>query len=587
MEIALPIIALGSFYIVSKNYNKNKENFESFGKKTNYLPNTNLPEKNYPILTQKQIEDTVQNYPNPNVATDQYFDQNVYENKSNMGVDVGNNIQKIYSLSGNYLESSEFKHANMIPFFGAKIKGQVYNNNNAENVLDNMVGSGSQVIKKIEQAPLFKPQENAQWTNGAPNSSDFYQSRVNPAMRNHMVKPFESERVGPGLDQGYGIDGSNGFNSGMEARDKWLPKTVDELRTVNNPKQEYDLFGLEGPAQTVIKNVGIQGKVEKYNPDSFFINSQDRWLTTVGSEKGNRPIAEEVFQTSHRAYESNSYVGVPVGVDKVAGHAPMNFEPSKRVSAVDNNIVNHSTAVGRASFETIENQHKSHSILNNNRAINQQNTTFGAHFNRALGAVIAPIMDIVKPTKKEEFSNNIRVYGNLASNVSSNYVVNTAQQLPTTVKETTLHTSRGNIGGNQMYSNLYDINEYQPIHNQRDETTINTYIAPGGSNYGARNVDADYRQHNNDLKTIEGRTPIGNINLFNNDMNIQINRQNGNTENGRFNPASSIIKMPALVENYGAQHGPKNSIPNDDRIQPWVVDGFKTNPYTHSLTFSV
>ena len=26
-----------------------------------------------------------------------------------------------------------------------------------------MIGSGSQVIKKIEQAPLFKPEENMQW----------------------------------------------------------------------------------------------------------------------------------------------------------------------------------------------------------------------------------------------------------------------------------------------------------------------------------------------------------------------------------------------------------------------------------------
>uniref|UniRef100_A0A6C0H553 Uncharacterized protein n=1 Tax=viral metagenome TaxID=1070528 RepID=A0A6C0H553_9ZZZZ len=584
MEIALPILALGSFYIVSKN---NKENFKSMGQKNNYLPNTNLPVKNYPITTKQQIDDSVNYYPDPNTATDIYFDQNVYENNSNKHKRVGNNIQQIYSLTGDYVNSSEFKHANMVPFFGSKIKGQIYNNNNSETILDNMVGSGSQVIKKIEQAPLFKPQENMQFNNGTPNNSDFYQSRQNPAMRNHMVKPFESVHVGPGLDQGYSDKGSLGFNSGMEARDKWLPKTVDELRTNNNPKQTFDLVGLEGPAHSAITNLGIQGKVEKYRPDGFFINTQDRWLTTVGAEKGNRPISEEIFQNSHRAWDTNSYIGVPVGVDKHAGHAPVNFEQSKRISVSETNHVNHSNAVSQTPFQSIENHHNNHSILKNNRSVNHQSTNFGNIFSRSIIASIAPIVDAFKPTRKEEFTDNIRVFGNIGSTVSSNYVIDSTKPLPTTIKETTLHASRGNIGTGQMFSNNYDINNFQPIHNQRDNTTENNYVPPGGSNYGMRNVDAEYRQHNNDLKTTEGRTPIGNISLYSGNINMQINKQNGNTENNRFNPPASIIKIPAHVENYGMQHGPNNPIENYDRIQPWVVDAFKENPYTHSLTNAV
>lgn len=131
----------------------------------------------------------------------------------NKGVKVGNEIQDIYSLTGDYLDSSNFKHNNMIPFYGAKIKGQLYDANIAESILDNMAGTGSQVIKKIEQAPLFKPQENMQWANGAPNMSDFYQSRVNPGMKISNVKPFDSEYVGPGLNKGYTSEGSGGYNS--------------------------------------------------------------------------------------------------------------------------------------------------------------------------------------------------------------------------------------------------------------------------------------------------------------------------------------------------------------------------------------
>ena len=99
-------------------------------------------------------------------------------------------------IKWNYLDSNEFKHNNMVPFNGGKIRGNTYDMNLSETILDNMVGSGSNVIKKIEQAPLFKPEDNMSYPNGTPNSSDFFQSRVNPGMRNSNNKPFESQRVG-------------------------------------------------------------------------------------------------------------------------------------------------------------------------------------------------------------------------------------------------------------------------------------------------------------------------------------------------------------------------------------------------------
>jgi len=174
MEIAIPMIALGGMYVIANQPPSNsssaqksrlekglkriqQEEFTNMGERR-VLPNTNTPPQNYPVTNLNQLVDTVQNYANPNAATDKYFDQNYYERKENAGKKVGNNIQEIYSLTGNYLDSKEFKHNNMVPFYGGKIKGQVYGVNMAETVLDNMVGSGSQVIKKIEQAPLFKPQ---------------------------------------------------------------------------------------------------------------------------------------------------------------------------------------------------------------------------------------------------------------------------------------------------------------------------------------------------------------------------------------------------------------------------------------------
>jgi len=154
------------------------------------LPNTNVAPQNFPVTNKNQLVDTVQEYPNPNAASDKYFNQNLYQQRERKGLEVGQNPQQIFSLTGDYLDSNQFKHNNMVPFNGGKVKGRTYDMNITETVLDNMIGSGSQTIKKMEQAPLFKPEENMQWAYGMPNQSDFFQSRVVPGMKNNNVKPL-------------------------------------------------------------------------------------------------------------------------------------------------------------------------------------------------------------------------------------------------------------------------------------------------------------------------------------------------------------------------------------------------------------
>ena len=122
MELAIPLLALGGMYVISNqssressnqnNYNdktnvinnknnKNsndasiRENFETAGRQRNYLPNTDIPPQNYPVTNRKELVNTVQEYVNPNTATDRYFNQNAYENRVNAGKSVGHNPQQI------------------------------------------------------------------------------------------------------------------------------------------------------------------------------------------------------------------------------------------------------------------------------------------------------------------------------------------------------------------------------------------------------------------------------------------------------------------------------------------------------------
>jgi hypothetical protein len=615
MEIAVPLIALGGMYIISNQKNEDctkkeirkitQENFTNMGIKSNlatrqselhgnYLPNTNIPPQNFPVSNINQLVDTVQNYPNPNTATDKYFNQNLYQQNERKGVSVGKNPQDIFSLSGNYLNSEQFKHNNMIPFNGGKVKGNTYDINIAETVLDNMAGTGSQIIKKIEQAPLFKPEENMQWAYGMPNQSDFYQSRVVPGMKNNNVKPFDTVMVGPGLDKGFGINGSNGYNSGMEARDKWLPKTVDELRVETNPKLEYELLGHEGPADSFIKTAPTSqmlGRVEKQRPDTFYINTQDRWLTTTGASKGEtlRPIQE--MGVVRRNDIPIDYMGPAGAIDVKATTAPQNYEPSKRHEAFEGKI-NPSSAVRRGPSTDADNFLRSHTNYENHRSTVKQPDTMRSGFGGAIGAVIAPLMDILKPTRKDETINSVRVYGDVGTSVPKGYVYNPQDTTPTTVKETTLHSLNFNV--NNQKEGIYVNNYTSPDLTQRDTTSSEYFTSAGGyaTAYGDMSYDAAYRQHNNDIKsqTIYNRPNQGGTQIFNQQMNINCTKSDCDRLDGRVNPAfSRLSALPPSAQTYGAIHAPQyyNECANCDRINPDILTAFKNNPYTHSLTSSV
>jgi hypothetical protein len=216
----------------------------------------------------------------------------------------GDNYSKdgFTSLMGTKIDPRTFTHNNMEPYYGAKIRGLTVGANMHENVLDNKVGGGSQFFSKTEQAPLFRPQDNMHLPNGMPNQNDFYQSRVLPSMKIANVKPWEEVRVGPGLDQGYGAQGTLGFNSGMEAREKWIDRGVDELRVKTNPKLSYTLDGHQGPAAHYIQNApttATLGRMEKHLPDTFFVNTPDRWFTTTGAEKGETQLETIILFTDH------------------------------------------------------------------------------------------------------------------------------------------------------------------------------------------------------------------------------------------------------------------------------------------------
>ena len=103
--------------------------------------------------------------------------------------------------------------------------------------------------------------------------------------------------------------------------------------------------------------------------------------------------------------------------------------------------------------------------------------------------------------------------------------------------------------------------------------------------------DAAYRQHNNDIKsqTIVNRPNQCGMQLFNQEMNVNCKDDCDRFE-GRVNPAfAKGSSLPPSVQTYGAIHAPQyyNECQMCTRIEPSILEAYRKNPYTHSLTSSV
>ena len=618
-ELAIPLLGLASAYLLS-NQRKTPaplaaasasaapvtEGYANMGRPVNAMPNVAVPPDNYPVFKPKTGYDANEysNFPNPNAATDKYYEQSVFENVANGGADFGGKTQfgdtyqqrrQVMSLTGKPMDAAEFKHNNMAPFFGAKIRGRTADANVQESVLDTMNGAGSQWVSKSETAPLFKPQENYNYVYGTPNTSDFMQSRQMPSSKMSNVKPWDEVHVAPGLDKGFTDVGSGGFNSGMDARDKWVDRNVDELRVKTNPKLTFGLETHEGPAYYYIQNApsaATQGKVEKHLPDTYFLNTPDRWLTTTGLEKAQtaRPIEADRFV--NRPSTTAEYFGAGSEQNGAATYAAPAVEPSKRqqVDPSKHHAINMAASDQRPA-SVADHGRLGYKVLHNNRSTTANAVPMGGVFG-AIRAVVAPLLEVVRPSRKENVIGNLRAYANAGTTVPAGTVFNPADRLPTTIKETTTTLLDFNHLNFERQTNAgYQVADQQPVENQRDTTTDVEYMGSAGgagAHMGNQVYNAAYNQRNNCNKVQTSWTNQGNMNLMSHDANVSVRKQNVNTNNymGAAAPGPNTVNMPPSVETYGKtrmpQNYPRNAI-ECERINPDILDAFRSNPYTQSL----
>jgi len=546
MEVIVPLLTLGGvgLYINEK-------------KKKRNVKQTSLPTKN--IRPHSEIHSQ---HKNVNYKTNQ--EHNVCTKSNSIP-------GKFTSISGETVDSNHFNHNNMKPFFGSKVKQASVTDSSY--LMDNMQGSGSEHVAKKEQETLFKPVKNLGWNNGTPSSSDFVQSRMNAGVSKNNTKPWEEIRVAPGLNQGYGTEGSNGFNSALESRGDWIDKSVDELRTVNNPKLTYDGVTLGGKHN--VTNRGIEGRVEQHKPDTFYNNTQDRYLTTTGSHIAPKAQSEQMLGNTTRNETSTEYYGAK-SHDNGGSYVTGKYNPGFKQQLKKKQI-----GVAYGGDHMRNNNKKSYNILPNARSTTEENKFFGTLMGIAK-EVIMPIRETIRPSRKENVIGNLNSVGNVGVRV--NHYVKNNDKARTTTKETTSSNERLANIGNGISGTGYLTNSQTPANTQRT-TTTQSYFGPSGNTQKATNNAVYGAYYNGQTNTNKeevsvSRTNMGNMQLFNNNCNVQGTK----TEHRQTYAAApnSHTNTPD-AQTHGLMSS-RDPVKQDDRLGGYLVNNLNNNPYNLSVT---
>ena len=620
----IPALAIGGLYFASKqNKNEKQEHFYSRAKlaaEAAALPNVDVPDRNYPNDSYPMSNEldatgklsTVNRYGNggepQTVYTDKYFSLNpdINQVQHATAVNVAQQDRTYTSMTGQTVESDYFTHNNMVPFFGSKSRAN--NPSNAlESTLDSYTGNGSQQFAKREVSAFFTPSEGYQWAHGMPTTSDFVQSRIVPSMNMAGVKPFDEIKVGPGVGIGYGNEGMGGYNSGMLAREQWMDKTVDQLRVANKQKASgLGMLGYEGPANSSIKrsaDQAQQGIVEKNRVERTFEMGSDRLFTTTGLEKGPTMRALQVDDRSTRPETSVGYAGIATLGNQTLQQVRGEYMPThnQQLGAVQFSAAsapNKGTAVegeyGRRSTVAYPNNR---SFPTNGQPSGQPSgqpagSNYFGSASGALGAVVAPLLDLLRPSRKENTIGNLRPYQNAKGPVEQMYVYNPEDKPAATMRDMTQNsTGHHMVNGQNMQNGMgYTVIGYDEIRNQRDTTTDYSYTGIGNSgNRQIRPYDAEYRQRNNDIKssTIDGRLVPGNMSLLNHGVNMRTTTDRDSLmRNTRAADGTRATQIPCQ-QSFGKLQGSQNknlySEMSLDRSDPSILESLKRNPYTLSV----
>ena len=447
-------------------------------------------------------------------------------------------------LSGQKIPSGEFKHNNMQPFFGGRIKQNIAPQANTS-ILDSYNGNGSTQIKKREVENMFET-SRAPYGNpfGMEDNTDFFQSRIAtqaPIVRNGE-RPFEPTRVGAGIGEKFGFSGKGGFQQ-LEVNEIMRPKDTNETRVLSNPKETYNTPMVPGghfvgtPA-----NVSDVGEVRKYKPDTFYVDETgERFFVTTGDLIKETVRSVQVLPHTTRPETSVEYEGIAssqdFGENYVAGsyRMPMTqqyggagYRNADMTSYYTKDVGSVEADYGKNSIEIRPNERNetSERVMALNPAP-ADNSLVSAHYT-----------DDARPTRRGETSGNIRMTGtpiSYAERAPAITIWDPKDIARTTVKESTIYLDRPGIAGSASAPNRLKTYDPDDIARPTQKSQLSNNLAwtgPGGNGAWNDVMDPTFaynmRTNPNKEQIAKGRRPIagsGNTATFNGDPGRQLSKK--------------------------------------------------------------
>ena len=150
-------------------------------------------------------------------------------------------------------DNKDFIHSNMTPHFSNKQMINEYNEQTLTHKVDLFSGSSKnfEPKKEVLQENFSEMQKDVNLVNGMKSNTDVLQSYYQPGKERRNELPFQQDYVGPGLNlpanQSIRPDG------GKQEDFRPLPKSVDQLRSADRPRESYE--GVVIPGQK-----GSEGK---------------------------------------------------------------------------------------------------------------------------------------------------------------------------------------------------------------------------------------------------------------------------------------------------------------------------------------
>ena len=402
--------------IYSSNYSKNTANIERDLATKNFRKSRNTLQTN--VVPQQFNNNII----NQNSTSIKYLQKNTQES---------NNSYKS-TLSGQVINKEQFKQKN-VPFFGSHIKQSQFNDNN--NILDNHTGTENFTKRKSAPLPMFEPTKEINFQNTTDRNDEMSNRHVPSRFKKNEL-PFEQVRVGPGMDEDLTAP-SGGFH--QDTRDFIIPKSIDELRPASNPQISYK--GRVIPGKAPSGKSSLKPNIAKNRPDTFFLNSEDRYFTTVGGVEKQTARSCHVMKDTNRK-DSKNYTGS-------AAPASIKKDPNRPLYKKSTKIQAPETGPRNLFKKGIKNDDHGKGSINlgtNERDITQKRT-HTTNITTAVKSILAPLLDVMKTTKKENVVGNNRQTGNLGSSrVTKNVAWDPNDIARTTIKETNIHDTRtGNL----------------------------------------------------------------------------------------------------------------------------------------------